>query len=325
MYCIASDTLMEEKLLKDELDSLVSQGSRIIVYDSNIKKLHQLYDKYRSLQEDWGIKVSFMCSKQNKQYAAFIDKQEYSALMETSHISSDVLFVTSALNTGISIDEDIEYLFIFGNPSKTDIYQLLARVRRGKSNRQLKTVYCSVPKYNSVKCRIEGLELDLSYLLNPVEWQRIIGVKSAPSYVQIIHEDINSKATTSINQMRLGKLKQDIKELRELFRYSDMKMAYTALFNERYSGITVTYLAGDSEKRAAEELKSLIEQTSVLPFLGKTEQQTIKSICTRFGLQTTIGKINALLSRYDCGIQLQSKAIKDKGKTIQAWFILATI
>jgi hypothetical protein len=76
-----------------------------------------------------------------------------------------------SLETGVSIDEDFEYLFIFGNPAKTDIFQLIARVRKGDCDRRIKTVYCSVPKFSSLLCRLEGLRFDLTYLQDPVEWQ----------------------------------------------------------------------------------------------------------------------------------------------------------
>ena len=107
---------------------------RIIVYDSNISDLYSLSTEYKQQASELGIKVSFICSKRNKEYSAFSDTDTLEILMDTRRIDTDLLFITSALNTGISIDEDFEYLFIFGNPSKTDIFQLIARVRKGTAS-----------------------------------------------------------------------------------------------------------------------------------------------------------------------------------------------
>lgn len=132
--CLASATKGGEDLLRDELRRLVRLQKRIIVYDSNIAELYQLSTEYKQQADELGIKVSFICSSRNREFARFSDTDDRDVLLATRRIASDLLFITSALNTGISIDEDFDYLFIFGNPSKTDIFQVISRVRRGKQS-----------------------------------------------------------------------------------------------------------------------------------------------------------------------------------------------
>lgn len=161
----------DEKDIEEQLEQLVRLGKRIVVYDSNIMDLYQLYAKFKLRQEELGINVSFLCSKHNKTYYPKSNKDDLEILMDTQRIDTDILFITSALNTGVSIDEDFEYVFILGCPSKTSIFQLIARIRRGYSNRRIKMVYCSVPPYQTIRTRRETKLEDLMYIDNPTEWR----------------------------------------------------------------------------------------------------------------------------------------------------------
>lgn len=334
--CLASATKEEEALLKLRLERLVKMRKRIIIYDSNIAELYQFSSEYKCRQEELGIKVSFICSKRNKDFAVHCDTEDLEALTSTRHIKSDLLFITSALNTGVSIDEDFEYLFIFGNPSKTDIFQLIARVRKGNNNRHLKTVYCQVPKYNSLSCRLKGLELDLSYQDNPVEWQRITKSKSFPNFMQLKYSymyDRNDKQLFTpegnpkteyrqdINYMILGKLKQDIKEYKYLLSFGNMIDAYKKIFIDRYANISISTFKDELEQQGVTQLINKLNDYTILEYLGEDQKECLKSICEHHGLLTSISKINELLDRYNCGISLISDQRKLDGHKFQAWYI----
>ena len=335
--CLCSATKEDELLLKQELDKLVRMKKRIIVYDSNIKDLYSLSTEYKQQASELGIKVAFICSKRNKDYSSLSDTDTLEILMDTRHIDTDLLFITSALNTGISIDEDFEYLFIFGNPSKTDIFQLIARIRKGTANRNINTVYCSVPKHNSIKCRLEGLQFDLTYLDNPIEWQTKKKSRGFPDYMQMRHSymyDDNgnqlftpqgnpiTKARPEVNQMKLGKLKQDISEFSSLLNYGSMTEAYRHLFINRYNDITVTTLREELEQQGVSQLVSILEQYADQDYLTGEHQETIKTLCKEHGLLSSIGKINDLLDKHEYNFRLISKQKKtSEGRNLRVWCI----
>lgn len=335
--CLCSSTKEDELLLKQELDNLVRMKKRIIVYDSNISDLYILSKEYKQQAAELGIKVAFICSKRNKEYSAFSDTDKLEILMDTRRIDTDLLFITSALNTGISIDEDFEYLFIFGNPSKTDIFQLIARVRKGITNRRIKTVYCSVPKYNSIKCRLEGLLFDLTYLDNPIEWQTKKKSRGFPDYMQMKHSYMYddkgnqlftpqgnpmTEARPDINHMKLGKLKQDIYEYSLILSYGSMLEAYRQLFINRYNCITVTTLREELEQQGVSQLVSLMEQYADQDYLTDEQQEAIKNLCKEHGLLTSIGKINDLLDNQGYNFRLISKQKKTSGgRNLRVWCV----
>jgi hypothetical protein len=334
--CLCSASKAEEAFLKAELDRLVSMKKRIIVYDSNISELYQLCAEYQHKADELGVKVSFICSRRNQEYSKHSDNEALETLIDSKHIDTDLLFITSALNTGVSIDEDFEYLFIFGNPSKTDIFQLIARIRRGNTNRRIKTVYCSVPKRCSILCRLEGLELDLSYRDNPIEWQKQRKSRSIPDYMQVRHnymkdrkgnqlftpkDNPKTKAHLQVNQMKLAKVQQDISEYRSLIQIGSMPNAYRLMFDKRYANITITTLKDELELRGVRHIVSLLNRHAHLEYLGVDERETIKTTCLDHGLQTSIGKINELLNKHSFRIRLVSKQKKTNGQKIQPWYI----
>lgn len=335
--CLSSATKEDETLLKKELDRLVRMKKRIIVYDSNIKELFDLSNEYKQKASELGIKISFICSSRNRDYFEFSDTENLEILMDTKRIDTDLLFITSALNTGISIDEDFEYLFIFGNPAKTDIFQLIARIRKGNINRHIKTVYCSVPKYNSIKCRLEGLQFDLTYLKNPIEWQTKKKSRGFPDFMQMRHSfmyddkgnqlftpegDPMTESRPDVNQMKLGKLKQDITEYSLLLGYGSMIEAYRQLFTNRYNGITVTTLREELEQHGVLQLISLIEQYADQEYLEDDQQEAIKNLCCAHGLLTSIGKINELLDKHGSKFRLMSRQRKLNGRNLRSWSVI---
>lgn len=334
--CLAPVNADGNKFLLARLDSLAEQGKRILVYNSNIEKLHALSEKYKCRQAELEIKVSFICSEKNERFSRYSDKEALDRLIETRHIDAHLLFITSALNSGVSIDEDFEYLFILGNPSQTDIFQLVSRIRKGKANRKLKTVYCSVPKYHSLKCRLDGLELALSYLNNPVEWQRKTHSNSFPPFMQMqysyVYDDSGKPKYTpegnpetvyqrDINLMALGKYKQDIKELRAILRYGSVLEAYKQLFIDRYKNITVFTLKEELETQGVGELVCQLKEYRSLEFLDKEQQALLKTICSEHGLPVSIDKINKLLAKHGYSLQLFSRQKKRHSQKIQAWYV----
>ncbi len=335
--CLSLATKEDEILLRRELDRLVRLKKRVIIYDSNIRELFDLSNEYKQKASELGIKVSFICSSRNRDYFEFSDTESLEILIDTKRIDTDLLFITSALNTGISIDEDFEYLFIFGNPAKTDVFQLIARVRKGNTNRHIKTVYCSVPKYNSIKCRLEGLQFDLTYLENPIEWQTKKKSRGFPDFMQMRHSYIYddkgnqlftpqgnpmTESRPDVNQMKLGKLKQDITEYSLLLGYGSMIEAYRQLFNDRYNGITVTTLREQLEKHGVLQVVSLIEQYADQEYLEDDQQEAIKTLCIEHGLLTSIGKINELLDKHGSKFRLVSKQRKTNGRNLRSWSVI---
>jgi hypothetical protein len=335
--CLSPATDDNQELLMAELDRLATMKKRIIVYHSNIKKLLDLSTKYKQRASELGIKVSFICSLRNKDYAEHCDTKELDRLTKTRSIDADLLFVTSALNTGVSIDEDFEYLFIFGNPSKTDIFQLIARVRKGENDRRIKVVFCSVPKVSSLRLRLERMQFDLTYQKDPVEWQTKKRSKGLPDFVQIPHSYVydakgrhvlnpdRNRATTAhptVNRMRLGKMRQDISEYSSLLHYGPLMEAYKWMFIERYADIIVTTLRDELELRCVHQINAILERYADQEYLEDDQKEAIKALCRGAGLQTSIGKINDLLNKHSRRFLLISKQRKVGGRNTRAWSII---
>lgn len=335
--CLSPATTDDEELLMAELDRLATMKKRIIVYDSNIKELLVLSNKYKQRAGELGIKVSFICSKQNRNYAEYCDTKGLDMLTNTRKIDTGLLFVTSALNIGVSIDEDFEYIFILGNPSKTNAFQLIARVRKGENDRRIKVVYCSVPKASSLRKRRDGMQFDLTYQKDAVEWQTKKRSKGLPDFVHMQHSYVHdanglrvlnpdrNPATTvhpTVNRMRLGKMRQDISEYSSLLQHGTLMEAYTHLFTERYADITVTTLREELEFRCVHQLNAILERYADREYLEEDQQESIKSLCQDAGLQTSIGKINDLLNKHSNGFWLISKQRKVGGRNTRAWSII---
>lgn len=308
-----------EYLLEEHLEKLAKEQKRIIVYDSNIDDLFKMSAKFEQRQDELGIKVSFICSTNNKRYATHCDKERLAILTDTERIDSDMLFITSALNTGVSIDEDFEYLFIFGNPSKTAIFQLIARVRKGKSLRKIKTIFCSVPLYSSLVAQKEQKEIDLLFIDDNKEWQTKTRARRFPVYVQPLKDTNvgknNVEGRYTCNRMIIGKIRQDVKDYKEILSHGKMEKSYKALFEDRYNNMTITSLG-------ASLLFDLLNTYSHLPYLDKDQQSHIKSLCKKHKMLSSISKINMELNNYGYSMQLRS-AEKKIGKTnCQVWYIV---
>lgn len=298
-----------EKDIESQLESLVRQGKRIIVYDSNIVDLYKLYAKYKTRQDDLGVMVSFICSKYNRQYYQKCDRETLETLMDTQRTEADMLFITSALNTGVSIDEDFEYLFILGCPSKTSIFQLIARIRRGSNNRKIKTIYCSVPPYSTIRTRHDARIDDLLYIDNPEEWKS--KRRPIPKYV---YQKKAEKLELGYNQMIINKIRQDVKEYKNFIIQGTPLKAYKEMFEKRYVGIRVISLAYS-------KIIELLNEHTHLPYLDKDEQDKIKELCRQYNINTSVSKINKHLTLYNSPIYLKNDQKKHKGIKKQVWYI----
>ncbi len=297
----------DEDDIKEHLEQLVKLGKRIVVYDSNITDLYQLYAQYEVRQGELGINVSFLCSQHNKTYYPKSDEDDLRILMDTQRIYADMLFITSALNTGVSIDEDFEYMFILGCPSRTAMFQLIARIRRGHNNRSIKTIYCSVPPYQTLRTRRDSRLEDLMYVENPIEWKS--KRRQLPCYVYQ-----NKKSEFDHNHLIISKIRQDVKEY-DSYLYSGKPLDnYREMFRNRYVGAKVVSLFTSL-------LVDLLDNYNNLPYLDKEEQDTIKELCRRYNINSSIGKINEQLRLYDIPIQLMSHQKKTKGLKKQVWYI----
>ena len=283
--------------------------------------------------------MAFICSSSNKEYAKYSDRKALQTLLETRHIDVDLLCITSALNTGISIDEDFDYLFILGNSAQTDMFQLAARVRIGSSNRHYKTVYCSVPKRNSLKFRMESMMLDLTYLKEPTRWQIQKRSQFAPTYMQNLTTPITdsegrqqfdsegnpmTKVNVVVNKMKLCKLKLDIKEFKSLLSHGNLMDAYRFLFEDRYFGICVSTLRDQKEKQVVSQIVTILKSYRHMGWLSASHRKDLKDLCDENGLFTTHSKINALLKEHGSDVRIDSALRKFKGVATQTWRVLSS-
>lgn len=300
-----------EYLLEQHLERLAQEQKRIIVYDSNINDLYKLSERFKQRQDELGISVSFICSTHSKSHYKHCDKEKLDILTVTEQIDSDILFITSALNTGVSINEDYEYLFIFGNPSKTAIFQLIARVRRGKYHRKLKTVFCSVPTWSRINAMKEQYATDLLFVDDKTEWEVNRRSRRLPVYVQ---DAGTSQNQYTYNRMILGKIRRDVEDYKELLSHGNMEKAYQALFEDRYANITVTSLG-------LTLLVDLLNSYRDLPYLSKEQQDHIKELCVEHNMQSSISKINNQLNNYGYKVRLKSVQKKIRSINSHVWEI----
>lgn len=300
-----------EYYLKEQLYKLASQGKRIVVYDSNIADLWALYTMYEGRQQQLSIRVSFICSKHNKKYFPYCDTEQLKVLVETDRIDTNMLFITSALNTGISIDEDFEYLFIFGNPSKTAIRQLIARVRKGKQNRKLKTVFCSVPSYHSICARKNQIEQDLLFFDNKEEWQLKKRTRNLPAFVQ---DAGTTKNEYVFNPMILEKFRQDVTDYNDILTHHSVLEAYQEFFKNNYAGISIIPLG----------ILLLVDKLNCyrsLPYLSKSQSDKIKDLCHKHHILSYMSEINKVLSQHGYTLKLVAGTKRIKGKKQRVWKI----
>ena len=303
----------DEYHLKKHLEKLVRERKRILVYDSNATELYEQYMHFKSLETELGLNFSFICSRHNSLFK-HCDEEQLERLAKTERIDADVLFVTSALNTGVSINEDYEYLFIFGHPSKTSIFQLIARVRKGSKEtpRKLKTVFCAVPRWHSINTRKTQIENDLLFVDNKDEWKlKNTHSRRLPTFAQ---DDDSNDNRYDLNQMMIANKRHDLATLKEITSSSNIEEAFTDLFEDRYDNIKVTTLG-------VSLLVDLLDSFNHLEFLSKRQQNTIASLCKDHQLQHSISKINEQLETYGYIIRLESTLRKTKGKTQRVWII----
>ena len=264
--------------LKKHLETLAREGKRILVFDSNAAELYEQYSRFKDLENELGLRVSFICSRHNRLFV-HCDEEQLDRLAATERIDADILFLTSALNTGVSINEDFEYLFIFGNPSETSIFQLIARVRKGSKDnpRKLKTVYCAVPRWYSLNARKTQIENDILFVDNKDEW------KGHSRRLPIFAQDADSNDNRYvINQMMVANKRHDLATLKELTAKGDMLEAYQELFQDRYDSITVTTLG-------VSLLVALLESYGNPEFLSKPQQNSIIALCKDHKMKHSIG------------------------------------
>lgn len=292
--------------LHQHLEELIKKKKRIIVYDSNIAELHSLYTTYKKKETELGIQSAFICSQHRKKYKKDCNQEILETLMSTEKIETTLLFVTSALNTGISINEDFEYLFIFGCPSSTDIFQLIARMRKGETNRFWKTIFCSVASYQTLRIKKRANEDELLRVDDPTEWNTHRRSPACYAY------EYNNQQF--LNPMMIEKLRQDIKEFESLLKDKNVTNAYRKMFEERYDRITVITLG-------VFLLVNLLNQYKHLPYLTKDHQAEIKALCHAHNIQTSISKINHELTVYNCGVHLRSCQKKIDKKNIRIWHV----
>lgn len=297
----------DENDIKEQLERLVKLGKRIVVYDSNITDLYQLYAQYKVRQGELDINVSFLCSQHNKTYYPKSDQADLARLMATQKIDTDMLFITSALNTGVSIDEDFEYMFILGCPSRTAMFQLIARIRRGHNNRRITAIYCSVPPYQTMRVRRDTRQSLLMPIDNPIEWKS--RRRQVPCYV---YQDKNSQL--GHNNLIIHKIRQDVQEYSSHLENGKPLDNYRLMFRDRYVGAKVLSLFTSL-------LVDLLDNYNHLPYLDKEEQDTIKKLCSRYNINSSIGKINEQLRLYDIPIKLMSDQKKTKGLKKQVWYV----
>ena len=118
-----------DSTLDNFLDNYINKDNKAIFFIQSAKKAYELYLRYKD-------KCIFNCSKSNKDYYKYVDKNIIDTMLKEEKFNSLALITTTCLDAGVNIIDDKVKHIIVDNKDLGSLIQCLGR-KRLKNNEKI--------------------------------------------------------------------------------------------------------------------------------------------------------------------------------------------
>ena len=118
-----------DSTLDNFLDNYIDKDNKAIFFIQSAKKAYELYLRHKD-------KCIFNCSKSNKDYYKYVDKNIIDTMLQEERFNSLALITTTCLDAGVNIIDDNVKHIIVDNKDLGSLIQCLGR-KRLKNNEKI--------------------------------------------------------------------------------------------------------------------------------------------------------------------------------------------
>ena len=306
----------DEKLIEENLLVNLNENEKVIYFNRSAKLSYELHCKFKN--------SSFICSKYNKEYSQYINKEELDNIIQNECFTSQILFTTLCMDNGVNIkDKNIKHIIVNADDIDT-IIQCVGRYRNVFEDNKI-TLYIKARGNQSLGGIISTCENKLKYIyaLEKLGSKMFIETYPRENYGDVIFDALNEddEIVKCINEAMKVKL-EDRKEIAQMIL--DMKTKYG------FCDFVFPYFQMDKDYIVYDELyqKQTLDEylnTLVGKRLFKDDQKILKSKFEEIGLKdktmginTLNGKIKDMKLNYEI---ISNRCVVDK-KKVTYWYII---
>ena len=289
------------------IEDAINKNEKAIFFIQSAKKAYELYNKYK-------VNCLFNCSKNNKDYYKYVDKDKIKDMLINEKFQELILITTTCMDAGVNlIDIDLKHVVCEVEDTGT-LIQCIGR-KRIQDEQDSINVYLKVISNNS----LGGKETQLKKKIHMAEFLKTHTVKefiekfprqydySNMVYDNVVSED--NKGTKKINELMFFKCKEDlneIKAIKEFGKYGYCEYIKTIFGVELYMII--------EEQNVINELERYLDGVVGKRLYKDEQKELIEKIDLKVNrrLQKSYDKLNNGLKMIDLGYMILPKKSNNK-------------
>ena len=294
------------------IEDAIKRNEKSIFFIQSAKKAYKLFKKY----EDYCL---FNCSKNNKTYYKYIDKDKIKNMLINEKFEELILITTTCMDAGVNlIDVDLRHIICEVEDTGT-LIQCIGRKRIQNEYDNI-NVYLKIINNNS----LGGKETQLKKKIHMAEFLKTHTVKEFITkfprqydYSNIVYDDIvleNNKGTKKINELMYYKTEEDLCEIQIIKEFG--KYGYCEYLKNLFG---VEFYSVIEEQNKTNELKEYLDSIIGKKLYKDEQKELIEKIDLKVNrrLQKSYDKLNDGLKM----INLNYMILPKKSNNNRYWIV----
>lgn len=293
--------------MENFIEECIKKNEKAVFFIESAKKAYEIYTKYKK-------DCLFNCSKSNKTYYKYVDKDKINKMLENEFFTENILITTTCMDAGVNIIDTSLHHIICDIEDIGVIIQCIGRKRIQNDDDYLNVYIKSMSnsylggKKTQLKRRIEKSD----YLRNHTVKEYLLKYPRTNDYSNIIYDEIiadDENCTKKINELMYFKCLNDINIIDAMLQYGKYG------FNKYISYNVFEF----NDYRIIEEDEKISELSKYLSCIinKKLEKSKQKELINKINLKDSRGRIQksiGILNQYlieNFDMTLTSKIIKE--------------
>ena len=307
----------KDSTMENFIEECIKDNDKAIFFISSAKKAYEIYKKYKK-------SCLFNCSKSNKNYYKYVDKDKISKMLENECFDENILITTTCMDAGVNIIDTSLHHIICDVEDIGVIIQCIGRKRIQNDDDYLNVYIKSFSnsylggKKTQIKRKIEKSD----YLREHTVKEYLLKYPRTNDYSNIIYDDVVSNeenCTKKINELMYFKCITDINKIDAMLQYG--KFGFNKYISNNVFGFEDYRVVEEDEK--VSELSKYLQEKINVKLLKNEQKELINKIDlkdSRGRIQKSIGILNQyLIENFD--MTLTSKVIKEKNVKKTYWIM----
>jgi len=289
------------------IDEIIEKNEKTIFFIQSAKKAYDLFNKYK----DYCL---FNCSKHNKDYYKYVDKDKIKTMLTKEKFEELILITTTCMDAGVNlVDMGIKHIICEVEDTGT-LIQCIGRKRIQNDNDKIH-LYIKVISNNA----LGGKETQLKKKIHMAEFLKTHTVKEfilefprQYDFTNIVYDEIvneQNKGTKKINELMFFKCEEDLHEIKIIKSFG--KYGYCEYIKTIF-GVKLYMII--EEQNVINELEGYLDGIVGKRLYKDEQKELIEKIDLKVNrrLQKSYDKLNNGLKMIDLGYMILPKKSNNK-------------